>query len=206
MTIHSYYSSWQKRIFDLSLAITLIVLLLPIFLLITLANLISIGRPIFFLQKRVGKNKKTFLMIKFRTMKKNAHILQKKYLHLNQAPTPMFKIYNDPRFVGIGKFLSKTGLDELPQLINIIKNEMSFVGPRPLPTSEAKKLGQGWEFRYQVKPGIFSYWAAAANRNQSLKIWQKLEKETLERGGMKFEIDLIVQILINQIKQAVKIH
>ncbi len=205
MTIHPYYFSWQKRFFDLSLAIILLIIGLPILASLTLINLLSIGQPIFYLQKRMGKNRQTFSIIKFRTMQRNAHLLQKKYAHLNQAPAPMFKIYADPRFVGIGKFLSKTGLDELPQLINILKNEMSFVGPRPLPMAENQKLDPSWDFRYAVKPGIFSLWAADDKHNRSLKIWQKLEKETLKKGGTKFELKLIIQILRNQLRQIIKI-
>lgn len=186
--IHPYYFSWKKRVFDLSLALILLIFSLPLLAVISLAIFITNGRPIFFLQKRMGQNKKIFTIIKFRTMQKNAHRLQKKYTKLNQAPSPMFKIYDDPRFVGIGKFLSSTGLDELPQLINIIKGEMSFAGPRPLPVAESKALNKNWDFRYRVKPGIFSDWAISQDRNQSLKKWMELEKESLKRGGMREDV------------------
>lgn len=160
----------------------------------------SVGSPVFFKQKRLRQKTKTFTIYKFRTMVKNAQLIRKKYQKLNQAPAPMFKIDNDPRFVGIGKFLSRTGLDELPQLINIIKGEMSFVGPRPLPVTEARKLSKAWQFRYQVKPGIFSFWANSPERNQSLSKWKSLEIETLKQGGLRFELSLMVKVVKQQLR------
>lgn len=199
---HPYYFSFQKRSFDLILSLILLMISGPLILIISILICLTMGSPIIFQQKRWGKNKKTFTLFKFRTMKIEAEKLQKKLLHLNQAPAPMFKIFDDPRYLGIGKFLAKTGFDELPQLINIIKGEMSFVGPRPLPVKEAKKLNQknqSWNFRWQVKPGIFSYWSLSSQRHQSLKKWQALEKMTLTEGGLIFEIKMIGQTLLKQI-------
>ena len=113
----------------------------------------------------------------------------------------MFKIYDDPRFAGIGKFLSRTGLDELPQLINIIKGEMSFVGPRPLPVAESKALNKNWDFRYKAKPGIFSNWAISKDRNQNLKKWMELEKKGLKIGGMREEMKIITKTIKQQINK-----
>ena len=120
---------------------------------------------------------------------------QWRYRKNNQAPNPMYKNWEDPRFVGIGRWLSKTGLDELPQLFNIIKGNMSLVGPRPLPIYEAKKLDKSWNFRYLVKPGIFSEWSAVVNKISSLQDWKKLEKETLKSGGIKYETKIISKTL-----------
>lgn len=114
------------------------------------------------------------------------------------APYPMFKIINDPRFIFIGKFLSKFGIDELPQLFNILKGDMSLVGPRPLPINETKKLPKSWDFRYQVKPGILSYWAISPHRNESLSMWRKLEVETLKIDSVKTDVFLVLTS-INQI-------
>ncbi|MFH2118573.1 MAG: sugar transferase, partial [Candidatus Paceibacterota bacterium] len=126
---------------------------------------------------------------KFRTMQKNAIMLKPKYAHLNQAPAPMFKIIKDPRFVGLGWLLSRTGLDELPQLWNILWGKMSFVGPRPLPINEAQALPKDWRlWREQVKPGIFSEWSLAKNKHRSLKNWEKLEKATLRKGNLKEDL------------------
>ncbi len=115
--------------------------------------------------------------------------------HKNEAPFPMFKMKNDPRFTKIGKVLSFTGLDELPQLFNIFRGEMSLVGPRPLPVSEANKLNRDWQFRYKMRPGIFSHWALAPHRYSSLESWRRLEKEQLMYGSLWGEITLIVRTI-----------
>lgn len=128
-------------------------------------------------------------------MYKNAHKDQKKYWSKNESPFPAFKLANDPRFVGIGKWLSKTGLDELPQLINILKGEMSLVGPRPLPISEAKKMTGSWDFRYTVKPGVVSEWAVSDKRHKSLRDWKNLETSTLKTGGLIKELRVITLCL-----------
>ncbi len=206
MVIHPYYYSWQKRTFDVATASLILILSLPLLILTSLAIGFSDGWPIIFSQKRVGLNQKNFTMFKFRTMVKNADQLKNKLLKQNQAPWPMFKLDHDPRFIKIGRFLSKTGLDELPQLINILRGEMSLIGPRPLPVNEVKNLPKGWEFRHLVKPGVFSEWTLAAERHHSLTKWKRLDKRTLSRGGWLYEINLakktglkILRSLINKI-------
>ena len=144
-------------------------------------------------------------------MVKNAEALRSKNIKqlssLNYAPQPMFKIDEDPRFIKFGKFLSHSGLDELPQLINIIKGDMSLVGPRPLPTDEAnklKKIDPNWYlWRHQVKPGLFSLWVLDNQRHQSLQAWKKLEKETLLLNLAQQNL-LIIQIIKAQLKKLFK--
>lgn len=202
-TVHPYYHSRLKRNFDILLSLVLLVGLSPLLMLIGLGVFITIGQPILFKQKRVGLNKQIFTMFKFRTMKPGAENLRTDYEHLNQAPYPMFKIFTDPRFVGIGKWLSQTGFDEFPQLINILRGEMSFIGPRPLPVNEAKLLKSDWNFRYEVKPGIFSYWTLSPDRHKSLAIWKKLDQKTLAKGGLQFELWLISQMVDNELLKLV---
>lgn len=107
----------------------------------------------------------------------------------------MFKIAHDPRHTRFGYLLSRSGLDELPQLINILKGEMSFIGPRPLPLYEAKKLPKSWDFRYSVKPGIVSEWAISPQRYQSLRTWKKLEEKTLQKGSLKEDLLLLFKTI-----------
>lgn len=193
MHIASYHLSWQKRAFDLVVSISLLIALLPLFIAVTLAILFSSGLPIFFYQKRTGHQRKPFFIMKFRTMRKDADEIKKKLLKNNEAPWPMFKMENDPRFTKIGKFLSHTGIDELPQLINVIRGEMSITGPRPLPVEEAQKLPSSWNFRYKTKPGIISHWALAKDRYKSLEDWRKLEKKELINGSLRADLYLMFQ-------------
>ncbi|MBU0576162.1 sugar transferase [Patescibacteria group bacterium] len=192
MEIHPYYYSLEKRLFDVVLAIFVLIILFPILLMITLLIMIGMGWPVFYLQKRVGKDKKVFEIIKFRTMYVGAQKNQWRYRQHNQAPEPMYKNWDDPRFVGIGKWLAKTGLDELPQLINILKGEMSFIGPRPLPIQEVGKLDKTWNFRYLVRQGVFSEWSTSLKKYLTLEDWKKLEEKTLRRGGLGYEVKTIV--------------
>ena len=192
MEIHPYYYSLEKRLFDVVLAIFVLIILFPILLMITLLIMIGMGWPVFYLQKRVGKDKKVFEIIKFRTMYVGAQKNQWRYRQHNQAPEPMYKNWDDPRFVSIGRWLAKTGLDELPQLINILKGEMSFIGPRPLPIQEVGKLDKTWNFRYLVRQGVFSEWSTSLKKYLTLQDWKKLEEKTLRRGGLGYEVKTIV--------------
>jgi len=188
--------------------IILIIILLPISIITWPFLLWKIGHPIIFKQKRMGQYDKTFTVYKLRTMVKNAESLRSKnhqqLVDLNYAPTPMFKIGNDPRFFGIGKFLSHSGLDELPQLINVLKDQMSLVGPRPLPIAEAKalkKIDPDWYlWRHQIKPGLFSLWVLDDNRHKSLQAWKKLEKKTLALSLNK-QYFLIFKIIWKQLQK-----
>lgn len=141
---------WAKNLFDRIGSIILFILILPILLIIGILIKLEDGGKIFFLQKRVGKDKKIFKIYKFRTMKENAP-------DIRLADGSTFNSDNDPRVTKIGKFLRRTSLDELAQIINIMKGEMSFVGPRPdLP--DHLKLYEGEEFKkLTVKPGITGY-------------------------------------------------
>lgn len=202
-SINAYYHSWEKRCFDIVLGTLLFVSVLPILGLAALWVLSSDGGPVMFKQKRVGKNKQSFTILKIRTMIKDAEKAKKKLLHLNQAPSPMFKIFNDPRFIKGGRFLSATGIDELPQLLNVIKGEMSLVGPRPLPVAEANKLDKSWQFRFQVKPGLFSEWTADERRHKSLKDWKQLEMNTLHKNPNLFnDLNYLIKTVLLAIKNS----
>jgi lipopolysaccharide/colanic/teichoic acid biosynthesis glycosyltransferase len=192
MEIHDYYSSKRKRLFDIAVSLILLPILLPLFAALCLLVFIESGKPVIYKQLRVGKNKKKFTIFKIRTMRRGASLFQQKLAILNEAPPPMFKISNDPRFTKIGKKLSRTGLDELPQIINVLKGEMSLIGPRPLPVREANKLNESWNFRYLVNPGLLSKWALSSKRHESLQEWRKLEINELKSGSIYDELQLIL--------------
>jgi lipopolysaccharide/colanic/teichoic acid biosynthesis glycosyltransferase len=152
--------------------------------------------PVLFVQKRAGKDGKVFRMFKFRTMKLGASRLQRRYMSLNEADGPVFKIYNDPRFTGIGKLLSRTGLDELPQLINILKGEMSTVGPRPLPLEEARRLSKYQKVRELVKPGITSNWVVSGSHALSFDKWMKLDRKYVYAASFTEDLSIVWKTLV----------
>ena len=194
-SIHPYYFSRLKRSFDLTLASLLLVVLSPMLAILAGIIWLTAGRPIFFVQRRLGWHNQVFTLYKFRTMRLGAEKLQAQLAAKNEAPAPMFKLHHDPRFVGVGRWLSNTGLDELPQLINILRGEMSFIGPRPLPVAEAKalfKLHPEWKFRQAVKPGILSEWSLDGHRHRSLAHWRSLDALTVQRGGLGYELTVVI--------------
>lgn len=210
----------QKRLFDLAGAGFLLLLALPISVVAYPFLLWLLGKPVIFKQKRLGRKEQIFIMYKLRSMKKNALSSQKKYAKQNEAPWPMFKISDDPRFVEkkinflgykkqikIGKFLSNSGLDELPQLINVLRGEMSLIGPRPLPVAEAlalKSKDPNWyKWRHQSLPGIFSLWALDPQHNKSLTYWKSLEKMSAT-ATLREEIYLIGKIILKQLRTIFK--
>lgn len=189
----SYYHSWQKRTFDVCLSLTLLCLLVPVFCGVILVLIATSGFPVLFWQERTGHQKKSFKMLKFRTMHLDAEDRKTKLAKHNEAPWPMFKMQNDPRFTKVGRHLSRFGLDEIPQFLQILTGKMSFIGPRPLPISESQNLPKNWDFRYKVKPGILSEWALAPDRYASLKRWRELELETLKKGSLVNDFKLIAR-------------
>lgn len=182
------------------IAFFLLVLLSPIFfLLFVLVKLTSKG-PFIFKQKRLGKDKKPFTIYKIRTMVENAEELKEKYRHLNEADGPVFKIYNDPRYTKIGKFLSHTALDELPQLVNIIKGDMSFVGPRPLPVEEAEKIPEKYSARFSVLPGITSPWVVEGAHRLTFDKWMKLDLEYVKKRSLWYDIKIMSRTILLVVK------
>ncbi|MBU1089063.1 sugar transferase [Patescibacteria group bacterium] len=176
------------------LILLLIVLLLPFFLFLSLLIIVFSGWPIFFVQKRMGKDGKVFKIYKFRTMRKGSEKEKKKYLKLNEVDWPVFKIRNDPRFTRIGKFLSHTGLDELPQLVNVLKGEMAIVGPRPLPVDEEKEIaGVYREARRSVLPGIISSWILSGYHLMSFDSWMKLDMEYVKKKSFVGDVVLLIR-------------
>lgn len=198
-----FYQNLSKRAFDLIFSLLILFLGWPVFLIIALFIKASSPGPVLFKQKRVGKNGKVFTLFKFRTMIKGAEQLKEKYLHLNEANGPVFKIRHDPRFInGIGKFLARTGLDELPNVLNVLKGNLSWIGPRPLPIEEAKKINpRVRKIRESVLPGITSSWVISGAHNLSFNQWMKLDQEYVK--NISFGKDLT--ILLKTVKMVIKV-
>ncbi len=175
------------------LALVLLVFLSPAMgLLYVLVKLDSKG-PFVFRQKRLGENKRPFSLYKIRTMKVGSQKEQNKLRSFNQADGPVFKIYDDPRFTRAGQFISHTGLDELLQLINIIKGEMAFVGPRPLPKKEADKIAKKYHRRFLVLPGITSLWVVRGAQHQDFASWMKDDLEYINNKSLKLDLVIIIK-------------
>lgn len=159
-----------------------------------LVHLTSRG-PFLYKQERIGKNKKPFWIYKIRTMIDGADKLQAKYRKQNEADGPVFKIRNDPRYTRIGVFLSHSALDELPQLINVLRGEMSFVGPRPLPKKEAQLIPKKYTSRFSVLPGMTSSWVVQGSHNLSFKRWMELDLEFVRHNSPSQSITILMKTI-----------
>jgi lipopolysaccharide/colanic/teichoic acid biosynthesis glycosyltransferase len=147
-----------------------------------------------FRQVRVGKDGKPFLMFKLRTMRLGADEEKGKYLKFNEADGPVFKIKNDPRYTRLGKLLAYTGIDELPQIVNVLKGEMSLVGPRPLPVDEERKIALKWRIkRKSVKPGITSSWAIGGAHRLPFPQWMELDMQDINNKSSFYDAMIIVK-------------
>lgn len=173
------------------LAVISYILLIPFLIILFIFVKISSKGPFLFKQKRIGKDQKPFWIYKIRTMVINAENLKPKIINLNEADGPVFKIHNDPRYTKIGRFLSHTGLDELPQLINIIKGEMDFVGPRPLPVAEAKLIPQKYQKRFNVLPGITSPWVLQGAHKLSFREWMESDLAYIKNRSLWYDSTIL---------------
>lgn len=183
-----------KRVMDLSLCLLAVPFVVPVILVCGLALWIEDPGPIFFVQKRTGRGGKRFSIFKLRTMLRNAEELKEKYRHLNELTWPDFKISDDPRVTRVGRFLRKTSLDELPQLLNVIKGDMSLVGPRP--TSFAASTYSLWHTeRLEVTPGITGLWQVSGRSDLEFDERLRLDIEYIRRRSLWFDFVLIVRTI-----------
>ncbi|OPF50876.1 multidrug MFS transporter [Clostridium baratii] len=180
-----------KRFIDVIGAFLGIVVLSPIILIISILIKLDSNGPILFSQDRVGKDKKVFKMYKFRSMVVNAEELKSKLKEQNEMSGPMFKMKEDPRVTKIGKFIRKTSIDELPQLINVIKGEMSLVGPRPSLPKEVEQFEPWMMERFQVKPGLTCYWQVYGRNDIDFEDWMKLDIKYVRERNIFIDLKLI---------------
>lgn len=168
-----------------------LILMLPFWCFIVLVIIVTSGPPIFFEQLRAGKDKKPFKIVKFRTMVSGSEKMQRNLERLNEVDGPVFKIKNDPRFTKFGKILSSTGLDEMPQLLNILRGEMSLIGPRPLPLAEFSRLTPTQKIRSEIKPGITSLWVVQGLHSLTFSEWMKLDRDYIRTASLKLDLKII---------------
>ena len=180
-----------KRVIDVILASIALILLSPLFAIIAIAIKIDSKGSVFFAHKRIGKNGKIIKLYKFRSMVINAEELIKSFtLEQMKEYKENYKLTNDPRITKVGKFLRKTSLDELPQLINIINGDLSIIGPRPVSADELEKYGTNKDKFLSVTPGLTGYWAANGRSNTTYE--QRMEMELYYIDNLSFKMDVKV--------------
>lgn len=184
--------SITKRLIDIVGSLCGIILLSPLFLIV--AILIKLEDPkgkVFFAQERNGRYPKTFKMYKFRSMVHNAEDLLKDLMDRNEQTGPVFKINDDPRITKVGKFIRKTSIDELPQLFNVLKGDMSLVGPRPPIPHEVDQYNSYQMQRLAVKPGLTCIWQVSGRNNIGFDEWVEMDIEYIKTRSLWLDIKLI---------------
>ena len=184
-----------KRSIDLVGSIVALVAFSPILIFIALLIKLDSKGPVLFIQKRCGKNGKVFNMYKFRSMCINAEDKLQQIQHLNEAKGFMFKIKDDPRLTQIGKYIRKTSIDELPQLINIFKGEMSFVGPRPPLPNEVEKYNLWHKLRLSVKPGLTGLWQISGRSDLGFNDMVMLDLKYISERNLVYDLIIILKTI-----------
>lgn len=193
-------ASWQgvaKQTLDFVGALVLLLLASPVFLLAALAVKLTSSGPVLFRQQRSGLNGRPFTMLKFRTMVTDAEQLKAELASFNEMDGPVFKVTNDPRVTPVGRFLRKWSVDELPQLWNVLRFEMSLVGPRPLPVDEVRRINDpAHRRRLSVKPGLTCLWQISGrNEVSSFKEWVRLDLEYIDNWSLWLDLKILLKTI-----------
>lgn len=188
---------FMKRSFDIIASLLGLVVLSPVFLITAIAIKMEDGGPVFYSQERVGKNKKAFHIYKFRSMRKEADQLHEEFRRKYECEEISFKLKDDPRVTRVGKFIRKTNIDELPQLLNIIRGDMSIVGPRPLPVyefeAEQAAYHGKYDERYQVPQGLTCYWQVSDRSAVEFEKRMEMDVAYARECGPLTDIRLIIK-------------
>ena len=183
-----------KRAMDITISSVLLLILSPLLLSVAIAIKLTSPGSVLFLQERIGLNKRRFWIYKFRTMIPNAEDLMSSLETQNEAAGPVFKIKNDPRITPIGRFLRRSSIDELPQLFNVLKGDMSLVGPRPLPVRDYNGFKEDWQRRrFSVKPGITCLWQVNGRSQISFDQWMLLDLQYLDQWSLWLDFKILIQ-------------
>lgn len=188
-------TKYVKSIVDMVGAVVGIVILSPLSLLIALSIKLHDGGPVLFKQIRVGKNGKPFVFYKFRTMNVDAEDQKEALKHLNDMSGPVFKISDDPRVTRVGRFLRRTSMDELPQFYNILKGDMSLVGPRPPLPSEVEQYDEWQRRRLTIKPGLTCLWQVNGRNNIDFDKWVKLDLEYIDNWSLWLDFKIMTKTI-----------
>jgi exopolysaccharide biosynthesis polyprenyl glycosylphosphotransferase len=181
-----------KRMLDVVGSLALLILLAPLFLVVAVLIKLTSPGPVFFAQQRVGLNKRHFTMFKFRTMVPTAEAVQESLLHLNEMTGPVFKIKNDPRITPLGRVLRRTSIDELPQLFNVLKGDMSLVGPRAMSVRDYQFFSEDWQRRrFSVPPGITCLWQIQGRNSVPFEQWMVLDMEYIDGWSLWLDLKIL---------------
>jgi exopolysaccharide biosynthesis polyprenyl glycosylphosphotransferase len=197
------YNTWYvspstlalKRIFDVVVSAVALVLTAPLFVLLALGIFANDGRPVLFRQLRAGENGRAFRIFKFRTMIRDAEAMLPELVSIEDLADPMFKIKSDPRVTRVGGFLRRTSLDELPQLINVLRGEMSIVGPRPELLDLVERYSPEHEVRLRVKPGITGPWQVYGRSELTFDEVLAVEREYVENLSLARDLRIVLMTL-----------
>lgn len=185
-----------KRAIDIVLGSVLLLLSFPLMLVAAIAIKLTSRGPVFFVQNRVGYNKRIFPVYKFRTMVTNAERLQKELEALNEMDGPVFKVKNDPRITKVGHWLRKMSIDEFPQFFNVLKGDMSLVGPRPLPVRDYNGFSQDWQRRrFSIRPGLTCLWQINGRSDTSFEHWMKLDMEYIDNWSLCVDLKILLKTI-----------
>jgi exopolysaccharide biosynthesis polyprenyl glycosylphosphotransferase len=188
------YRMIVKRMVDIIGGAAALIVLSPVMAAAALAVKLTSPGPVFFMQERCGLNRRPFKMIKFRTMVANATELQRTLEAKNEAVGPVFKIASDPRITAVGRFLRKTSIDELPQLFNVLRGEMSLVGPRPLPMRDVKRFRRGTDMRrFSVTPGLTCLWQVNGRSSVGFGEWVQLDLQYIDDWSLQQDLQILVR-------------
>jgi exopolysaccharide biosynthesis polyprenyl glycosylphosphotransferase len=189
---------WQllaKRVLDFTVSASMLIVLAPLFLVVALAIKLTSPGPVFFSQLRVGMNKRIFKLYKFRSMVVDAEARKAELAALNEMQGPAFKIKNDPRVTKLGRFIRKTSIDELPQLWNVLKGEMSLVGPRPPLPKEVEQYEWLQRRRLSIKPGITCLWQIGGRNQLSFDQWMELDRYYCEHWSLWLDLKILLKTI-----------
>jgi exopolysaccharide biosynthesis polyprenyl glycosylphosphotransferase len=179
---------------DITVATAALLLFSPILVIAAIAIKFSSPGPVFFLQERIGLNKRRFKIFKFRTMVPNAEKMMSLLEKQNEVAGPVFKIKNDPRITPIGRFLRRSSIDELPQLLNVLGGDMSLVGPRPLPVRDYEGFNEDWQRRrFSVKPGITCLWQVNGRSGITFDQWMLLDLQYMDEWSLWLDLKILAK-------------
>jgi exopolysaccharide biosynthesis polyprenyl glycosylphosphotransferase len=185
-----------KRVMDVAFSLVTLILVSPIAIAAAIAIKLTSPGPVLFGQQRLGVNKRRFTIYKFRTMVPDAEKRMKDIEHLNEAGGPTFKIKHDPRITPIGRILRRTSIDELPQLLNVLKGDMSLVGPRPLPVRDYEGFNKDWQRRrFSVRPGITCLWQVMGRSSITFEQWMELDMEYVDTWSLWLDLEILLRTI-----------